>query len=726
MEFLHYFFRFLYRIRWWLVIAPLVVTSVVILGTRNMERSYPVDMTIYTGIVSGYAMEMGETNVQTSTVVNNTIDNIINIIQSKETLREVCLYLYARHMIYGSPNEDNEYIQAVNFRHLQQITPPDVKKLIDATSEERTVMNLKKYEKASPENFVYGLFNWNHPHYSYGALSKIKVIRLGNSDMLKIFYAANDPGVAYQTLLLLNKYYAKEYKTLQFGSTNNAIRYFEEELARTGKELREDEDSLTLYNVENRIINYDEQTKQVAALDMEYDLRFQDILLNYNTSTASVRFLETQMEENMLRLKDNAEFLAKLNQVSFLNSKLAEIEAFYNDSAYSNQGRQDLNTLKQQSEKAKNDLVDYTSRYSNRKYTRDGYPTSNFVTQWLDELLKLEKSKAEIEVMEDHMAELDLQYSHFSPIGSTIKRQERSINFVESNYLSILNSLNAARLRLKSLEMNSASLKMINPPVFPLNAEPSKRKKLAMAAYAGSLFFLIGFFLLVDLLDRTLRDRIRTERVTGAKVLGAMPGNGKLRQRKYTKLYKQKAVQYIANALQDNFNSGDLSPIVNIVSMKEGMGKSFLVEKLNDYWTKQGITVQVIRYGENFDPASPEFLFSGSIRELTENKMSEGQKIILVEHAPLDVVSIPKSLLTEASVNLVIVRADRVWSDKSKQLFDRFKTKSVATPVFICLNNAEKEVVESFTGMLPPYSRIQRLFYRYTQFGFTASCKSGV
>ena len=201
MEFLQYIFRFLYRIRWWLIITPLVVAMVVIFRTRNLERSFPVDMTIYTGIVSGYALETGETNIQSSTVVNNTIDNIINIILSKETLREVCLHLYARHMIYGDPDEDNEYIRAANYRHLHRLTPPDVKELIDKTSEEKTVENLKGYEKASPHNFVYGLFNWNHPHYAYGALSKIRVVRLGNSDMLRVFYAANDPGVAYQTLL---------------------------------------------------------------------------------------------------------------------------------------------------------------------------------------------------------------------------------------------------------------------------------------------------------------------------------------------------------------------------------------------------------------------------------------------------------------------------------------------------------------------------------------------
>lgn len=724
MVFLQYIFRFLYRIRWWLLIAPLLVALVIVLYTRNLERSYPVDMTIYTGIVSGYAMETGETNLQNATVINNTIDNIINIILSKETLGELSLYLYARHMIFGNPDEDNEYISAANYRHLLRITPAEVKKLIDKSSEEKTVQNLKGYEEASPRNFVYGLFNWNHPHYSYRGLSSVKVVRLGNSDMLRVFYAANDPGVAYQTLLLLNILYAREYQTLQFGSTSNAIRYFEEELARVGNQLRESEDSLTNYNVRNRIINYDEQTEQVAALDKEIDLRYQDILLNYNSASASVRYLEIQMDENIQLLKDNAEFLSKLNRVADLNTRVAELETFYTDSTSSANNREQLNKSKQRLEDTQKELMDFSQSFSNRKYTRDGYPTSNFVMQWLEELLKLEQSKAELEVIKTFKEELDKEYSHFSPIGSTIKRQERNIDFIERNYLSILSSLNAARLRLKSLEMSSASLKLINPPVFPLNAEPSKRKKLVLAAYAGSLMLLLGFFLLLDLFDRTLRDRIRTEYLTGAKVLGALSGKGKLRHRKYAKAYNQKAVQYLANALQDFFKEGDPCPIVNIVSIDADTGKSFLIDLLSDYWYNLGVTVQNIRYGEDFDPASSQFLFSGSIRELAGLETKPGQTIFLVEQAPMENFTIPKPLLREASINLVVVGADRLWRDSDKQLFERLCEQSGSVPIRICINRAEKEVVESFTGMLPPYSSWKKIIYRYTQFGFSSSGKS--
>jgi uncharacterized protein involved in exopolysaccharide biosynthesis len=723
MEFLQYMFRFLYRIRWWLIIAPLLVVLIVIIGTRDLERSYPVDMTIYTGIVSGYAMETGETSMQNSTVVNNTIDNIINIILSKETLGKVSLHLYARHMIYGSPDEDNQYIMAVNYRHLQRITPDEVKKLIDPTSEAKTVENLREYEKASPSNFVYGLFNWNHPHYSSRALEEIRVTRLGNSDMLRVFYSANDPGVAYQTLLLLNQLYVEEYQTLQFSSTSNAIRYFEEELARVGNELRESEDSLTNYNVRNRIINYDEQTKQVASLDSEYDLRYQVTLLNYNSANAAIHHLEAQLDENLQHIKGNAEFLARLGQVSELNTRVAELGAFYTDTLSWAVGQQQLDGYKQQLKEAEKDLVDFSQSFANRRYTREGYPTSNFVAQWLEELLKLEKAKAEIEVLEEHKRELDKRYSHFSPIGSTIKRQERSIDFIERNYLAILSSLNSARLRLKSLEMNSASLKLINPPVFPLNAEPSKRRNIVLISYAGSFIFLLGFFLLSDLLDRTLRDRIRTERITGAKMLGALPWKGRLRERKYVKVFQQMAARQIANGLHDYFKPGDPSPVVNIVSIEPGTGKTFLSDLLQNYWTDQEIDVQVLRHERDFNPASREFLFAESIRDLSQVHREVEKGIILVEHAAMGEFSIPKALLQEASMNLLILRADWSWKDSDKQLFARVQELSGSTPVLICLNRSRKEVVEGFTGMLPPYSTWRRFLFRFTQFGLTASNK---
>lgn len=710
MDFIQYIFRFLYRIRWWLIIPPVLITLLVIWGTRNMHKDYQVDMTIYTGVVSGFAMETGEQSMQNSTIVNNTIDNIINIMKSRETLKEVSLHLYARHMINGDPEKDNVYISAENYRNLLRITPQEVAALIDKSSENKTVENLKKYEKQSPENFVYGLFNWNHPHYSNNALSKIKVQRLGNSDMLRVDYSASDRGVAYQTLLLLDTIYVEQYKTLQFGSTNSAIRYFEEELKRIGNELKAGEDSLTQYNVANRIINYGEQTKEVAALKGEIELRYQETLQKYQNALASAKHLEKQLGENSLYLKSNALFLTKLSEISNLNRVISEMESFHKEEDSLTAETQKLKQYKEQLKLLEKDLSSFTTEVSNRKYNREGYPTSNFVEQWLDELLKLEKVKAEKEVLDAYKQDLDRQYAHFSPIGSTIKRQERSIDFTERSYLSILSSLNTARLRLKSLEMNSASLKLINPPSFPLNTEPSKRKAYVLAAFAGSFIFILGIFLLLDLLDFTLRDRIRTERITGGRVLGAFPFVGK---GKYDKTYCEKATIFMGNALS-SYIQPRTPTIINLISIDQKAGKTYLGEQLKDYWEEQGLHVQFSEWDNDFSSFRKEFLLAQQLYDIIPKTDAH---VYLTEYAALTLNSIPSSLLQGAAVNILVIPAGSVWKEHDKLIFGKLQEQSGNTPLCIYLNRASKNVVESFTGALPPYIRHKVLAILLERFG---------
>ena len=44
------------------------------------------------------------------------------------------------------------------------------------------------------------------------------------------------------------------------------------------------------------------------------------------------------------------------------------------------------------------------------------------------------------------------------------------------------------------------------------------------AAFLATFLFVLGFFILLELLDRTLRDKVRAARITGGRVIGAFPG----------------------------------------------------------------------------------------------------------------------------------------------------------------------------------------------------------
>lgn len=184
------------------------------------------------GIVSGYDITTTEGSRQDWNVINNAMDNLINIILSQSTLKNVSLRLYAQGLTHLDPDNDNQYLSARTSRYLLSKTPPDVMELVDHTSEKNTYENLRKYEEIDHNNHVYGMFHWSPPYYSYQALSQIKVKRLANSDMLEISYENDDPYIVYNTLIILNDEFVKQYRDLRFGETNNVIAYFESELER--------------------------------------------------------------------------------------------------------------------------------------------------------------------------------------------------------------------------------------------------------------------------------------------------------------------------------------------------------------------------------------------------------------------------------------------------------------------------------------------------------------
>ncbi len=696
MQQIRYIYTFINKIKWWLLIVPLLISGIVILSTRHLDLEYGVETTIYTGVVSSYGLDPEQPTNQSWNVLNNTLENIINIATSKETLKDVALRLYVQDMIYGDPEKDNTYIKAANYKKLVSITPKEVLELIDKESEERTLENILAYEKSDPKNFIYGLLNWNHPHYSYKALNKISVKKLGNSDMLEITYSANDPGIAYNTLVILNKSYEKKYQDIQFGTTNNVIHYLEKELAKVSSELRNGEDSLTNYNIENRVINYDEQTKQVASYDKDVQLIYQDALLRYSSSKASINHLEAKIAENLASIKNNSEFVAKLNVISQLRSKIAEIEPFYRDTITNLTTQRQINQYKSDLKTAEGDLHSIMNTLSTQKYTKDGYPTSNFVSQWLDEVLKNEKASAELAVLDKRRSELDQEYLHFSPIGSTIKRKERSIDFLERSYLSILSSLNTARLRLKSLEMNSASLKVLNQPIFPLLSKPTKRKAITLGSYIASVVFILGFFLLKELFDRRLLDKIRAEHITSGKVLGVFPEEGKLAKRIFRKSYEDTCILLLGNNLLNYFSS-ERPSIINFFSLTSGVQKTYIANALSEYWEGIGLSVKNIDWKKDFSPSSKSYLLVNKLSDLNIDVVNKD--VVIVEYPAIKENPIPKNLLQTATFNLILLDAKTPWKGSDQLIFDEITRLSKEVPIMILLTNVSHAVIENITGV---------------------------
>jgi hypothetical protein len=386
MRYIGQLLRFIYKVRLWLVLFPAIVAVYMIYKTRDMVGEYDTSSTIYTGIITGYNITSATENGN-STYFNQTsslIQDLENIIVSDATLKRVSIRLFARSLINGNPYRDTKYITAANYREIYNrfIHPLDhsnLLPLIDKSSEDNTVNNLLMYEKNDKNNFIYGLLYYFHPLYSLNILKKIKVERIGDSDMLQISYLNSDPGIAYNTLDILNNEFVVEYDSLRFGQTDKVIDFYRQEVARTGSVLHLYEDTLTKYNVKNRVINYDEETKQIAATSGGYDLSNNTLMRNYVASKAALNEYESRMGNMANSIKKHALFLSKLQEVSNLEAIIAQKEIISNG----NKNDAELKAFRLRLKQSEQDLRGYTRQISELQYGKGGVETKVLVDGWL-------------------------------------------------------------------------------------------------------------------------------------------------------------------------------------------------------------------------------------------------------------------------------------------------------------------------------------------------------
>ena len=710
MDLFRYFVRFLYKIRWYLIILPMIALIVAWFSTRDMERIYDTNNLEGTG--SG--------NVSNS---QTNITNLMLIITTDNTIHEVALRLFGRCMMYGNPNKDNNYISADHFRQLNATVPPEVKALINHNNEDQTYANLKAYEKPSQSNYLFGILNY-HPYFGIDNITaRLKVLQLERSDIIDIGYSANDAGIAYNTLDILNKVFARQYQQLRFGETNNVIRFFEKEVARLYRVLSNAEDDLIRYNISKKIINYEEQTKALTALEAQQQNFRNDQLMNYTTSKALLDYLERQLGNRAQIIRSNTEFTKQVRDISRIQSRISNLRLM------SSEGGDQNNESQEELAKAQRDLQKATGRVS--QLTKDieastfstetGIKANDMLARWLEQLLLLEKTKAEMTATDIMKNNLDNQYLYFAPIGATLDRKSRHISFIEANYIEMLKALNAARMRQRNLQMSTATLRVLNPPMFPLNAQPTNRIMILLGAFVLTFMFTALWFFIIEMLDRTLRDRMRSERITQVPVMGCFPKESNLRYRRFNKTIADMAIKQLSKSLLPHFKEGQQN-VLNLISTDSGNGKSYLAQELENYWISIGLEVRRLTYDEDFLAEDSKFILAKDITDLCPDILPN--EIAIIEYPNMDDNSIPPALLNMGTINLMVTRANRTWKDvdqKALKELEAMLDEDHKNTLFMYLTEANRYAVEEFVGQLPPYTKFNNFVYRISQLGLTAT-----
>jgi len=389
------------------ILLPLVMAFLMFFLTRNEKFIYTSKGTIFTAITSNQSITDMENGRVDFFATKTAYSNLLTIITSKKIKQETALRLLAQHLVQQKP--DIRIMSEENFWLMKATLPAELLKLADTTSEEKTYQNLLDYLQESEHNQLYNLIHNSHPFYGENAISNVKTIQAGGSDIIEITYESTDPGITYNTLKILIDVFLKEYILLKKNQTNAVVEYFERQLKNASIQLKEAEYRILLFNTDNNIINFYEQTKHISSQQEKIEVIHQEMLMEFNASEAVLIKLEEESKvQYRINLK-NKEILNTRNSLVKINTRIAEYEI--NQASDSFQLK-DLYLDKKRMEGVLSNKID--SLYIYEKNT-EGVAIEKLLEDWLRTVIEYESGKAKVIAIEKKVNEFKKIYSQYAP-----------------------------------------------------------------------------------------------------------------------------------------------------------------------------------------------------------------------------------------------------------------------------------------------------------------------
>lgn len=619
-----------------LILVPFLLALLVLLLTSKPNYEYSSETMLYTGLATGSSIEMDKTFNYFAT--NIAFDNLINIINSRETQEEVAIRLLTLHLML--PEANPKYISKKLYDEFKlkiptnlydyiatdQNTPSSTGKLlninetsnnnfpseINRANYEKTVSNLTELMKSSNDNFVYEILNYDDDdHYSLKVLSSIKAQRINSSDLIKLSYTINDPGICQQTLTIYNEVCIKNYKHIKENRSDAVVKYFEQQLEYARIALKEAEDKLLEFNKSYKIINYYEQSKAVAVVKEDMEVDYNNKKAELAGTQAATKRLEEKLQIRQQIQLENNEVLDKKRQLGDINYEIALLDP-QTGAGNNEETLTLLKKLKQQQETLNKEIKESVNQIYKYENSTDGVPINKVLPDWMNNIVEAENLKAKIRVMDQQNKRFEEQYATYAPAGANIKRIEREISVSEQGYLEILHGLNLAKLKLQDNELSS-NLKTIDPPYYPLSPNPTKRAILIIAAAFLGGVLILAIILVMEFFDETLKNSNKASKILNLPTLGMMPkmildpGSVQLAyvQKRLIEIITQNIIQFFST-----HTSEEKVKTIAVLSTQKKEGKTVLAGNIAKTLKSEGKKVLFLNFSDKQESLKQEGKFS--------------------------------------------------------------------------------------------------------------------
>ncbi len=702
MSFLH-FLKLLSKNILWLLLIPLVLASTIYYFTRNEKKVYASESTIYTGIASGYSLN-GSTKADFYST-SNAFDNLLSLIESRETKQDVSIDLLAEHLFLKK--HDPTILTWGAYDEFQKLFPEDVKKQIVKPTLAETRASVASMVEKSGDNPVYKLIYSGNAFYSLEALKSIKASRISNSDLIKITYETNDPYICKRTLELLEESFMRKNRLLREGQTGSVVSYFENETKKAFSKLDSTEKTFLDFNKSNDIINYYEQTKAVAGEREDLYALNHNLEMDKMSSKSSLEKVNDNIKGREKQTFYNTDIIKEREKLANVYNKIALSEMVNTDGS----NKKQVDSLKNVAARTEVSLKNTLDRLHTESNTPNGIPTKSVLDEWLKTTLSYEQSKAKLTVMDKRKKEFEEEYRRFAPLGAMLKKIERQIGVSEQEYLELLHGLNMARLTQQNTELTS-KLNVVDPPYLPLKPNTSKRIILVIVGFVVGFVLVLAFILANALINKTLLEPRRARKTVEAPLLGIYPllnGNPEFVKKANLRLLQQ---------FLGTIDSKEKPIVIGILSTQKGEGKTTIINLLERELKDLNYRVEKQILLDNSSENSPAYLpltikakenkllgistpinLEKYLKE-KETQLTETKDFVLIEFPSLDDIIIKPGLFPQLNYAILLCRANRVWSRVDKELLSIFSKTTGNKPLFV-LNGVDTDFAEEYIGEVP-------------------------
>lgn len=709
------FFRLINRNINLLLLCSLALASTVFFFTYGLPETYQVRTEIYTGLASGTSVESVTGGGVDWRTTNNQFDNLINVVKSEQTLAEVGEKLFSKHLAMEQMNEEYMGEEAWE-KYTSRVTPELKDTILVSDSEEQTLRNIRKLKTSHYGSFlIKQLFQNPSSPYSPAGISKnLSIKRIGNSDLVEITNSWTDPGICQETMLILNGVFKQKLLEIRIGQSNDVVEYFQDKAENARMELEKAEDTLKNFRIKHKIINYEQQTQNIASMQNSLEQEYQKELRAQAVAKSAVKQMEKKLEHNQKMVEFSEELLAKRKKLSEINSKIAELEVYYNDESQ-------LEKLRNEAASLEAELSDNLSRRYEFSRTKEGVSNQTILQQWLEATIALDASNARLAVLSNRGSFFQTAYDQFSPLGSQLGRLQRAVEVAEEKYLALNGSLNSALTKQQSQSLSTGGLVVTVPPRFPL--EPVKSKRLLLVMVSAVIGFLIPFalMLIMEFLDNTIKTVERAEEKTGLKLLGAYPTLNLGTENRNVDLpwLRSKSMSHVLQNIRyevyrasSNSTSSKAFSLL-VFSIRDGEGKSFLSHRMAAELAGLGKKVLLVSSDErvveeyldesNYEfvqyQIDQEFLMAKDLHQhLNKYEINvDAYEYVIMDFEAVLTEPYPIELIEHFDMPVCVVSSKRAWNKADQFALNEFRSVLKEKPRLL-LNGVEPDYMDSVLG----------------------------